>query len=101
MNALTYSAGALLAAVIGMPAWSGGALTQAGPSPLQYESTFASYRPYQDPELVPWAAANEAVSKGAAHAHGKEPAKAEPASAPMPSGTQAPQADGHDHGETK
>ena len=58
-------------------ATAGSAAAQARPDPsdakakvppVEYRSTFESYRPYAEPELAPWRAVNAEVRRAGGHA---------------------------------
>lgn len=59
-------AGACLSVFIPLTAWAQAAdrdplNAQTTASPITYQSAFSDYKPYQDPELMPWKTANDVV----------------------------------------
>jgi len=98
MNFIRWCAG-IGAALFALPV-----LGQAPAQVLAYPSAFASYRPYQDPELADWRGVNDTVrdaaSKSAAHENHGSSAPRPPAEPPrsQPSAPVSPSIrHGHDH----
>ena len=46
---------------------AGAAAAQGTPPPPEYRSAFADYRPYKEPVIVDWRAANEEVGRVGGH----------------------------------
>ena len=80
-----------------------GSASKTVPSRELYESAFATYKPYREPELVSWRAANDQVRQtggmGGMEGHdmgGSAPAAAAPV--PASGGAPSPAASGHAQG---